>query len=638
MAVYAEIKDIVENVGKKTKFLQPMYEAIVNSFEANASNIILNFTAENCLFGYGPITGFSIEDDGDGFDQKNRDAFAMLWTDNKRKQGCKGSGRFTWLSVYDKIEIISYIQNEQMQVSILFDYNYSKEKNMIFPCKVEKNKTIISFSGVNERFIRKNKKGKIIDDRDIADPKKLKQQILDYLMIKLFLMKKNHKEFNIIIKCNNEIETITQKDIPQLLSKSFYIYSELIDENIYFDLYYYFMSDSKNSKKMFLCANERSIQTIDDDSLGFSAGLPNQDSFIMLLCSDYFEGKDNDSRSDLEQLSYLKSPNYEVPLLIGDIKKVAKKTMAEIIFEKYPQINEINQAAIDEAINEAPHLADYINSNKELIKSAAALITVANKQFQNEKITVKTKFEQILQRHSIDTKEFNETINRVNSIAAAELGEYILFRDNIIKALEKSIYDVDTKEKIVHDIFMPMHTMSKQKDEDKHLLSNLWLIDDKFMTYSFCASDISVNRICDAIESKNKVTYKTSHRPDLSIFFNRNDKEKDVIMVEFKGPNASKDEKNKSLTELPNDISIVRKNIEGIRTIWSYIITTIDDDFADSIENSEDYTRLFSDNSTNRSYYRYLKRNNAHVFIIDLKTIVSDAFARNKTFLDILKK
>lgn len=34
--VKANIKDIVANLGKDVKFLQPLFEAIINSLEANA--------------------------------------------------------------------------------------------------------------------------------------------------------------------------------------------------------------------------------------------------------------------------------------------------------------------------------------------------------------------------------------------------------------------------------------------------------------------------------------------------------------------------------------------------------------------------------------------------------------------------
>lgn len=69
--VKANIKDIVNNLGKDVKFLQPLFEAIINSLEANASVIKIILQQENTLFDeFSVITGFSIEDNGEGFNKK----------------------------------------------------------------------------------------------------------------------------------------------------------------------------------------------------------------------------------------------------------------------------------------------------------------------------------------------------------------------------------------------------------------------------------------------------------------------------------------------------------------------------------------------------------------------------------------
>ena len=108
--VQADISTIIEKLAKDVKFLQPVYEAITNSLEAGAKNITIAFKKDLAITEeLSKITGFSITDDGEGFTKKNRDAFVVLWTKNKLKLGCKGSGRFTWLSVFEKINIKSQV-------------------------------------------------------------------------------------------------------------------------------------------------------------------------------------------------------------------------------------------------------------------------------------------------------------------------------------------------------------------------------------------------------------------------------------------------------------------------------------------------------------------------------------------------
>ena len=78
------IPNIVNNLGKNIKFLQPLYESITNSLEANATNIEIEILHDNTFEEVTPkMIGFTIKDNGEGFDTKNRDAFMELWTKNK---------------------------------------------------------------------------------------------------------------------------------------------------------------------------------------------------------------------------------------------------------------------------------------------------------------------------------------------------------------------------------------------------------------------------------------------------------------------------------------------------------------------------------------------------------------------------
>lgn len=196
--VKANIKDIVANLGKDVKFLQPLFEAIINSLEANAKKIRVTIQQDPTIFDdFSSIHSFSIEDDGEGFTQKNIEAFSTLWTDNKRQIGCKGSGRFTWLSVFNIIQVDSFLADQNKHIHINFDLNFDGQI-ITDNVEVEKNKTIITFSNVTDKFYHRNIDGKIKDKRYSSDPQKIKQEILNYLLIKLFLLKKQDVDFEIL--------------------------------------------------------------------------------------------------------------------------------------------------------------------------------------------------------------------------------------------------------------------------------------------------------------------------------------------------------------------------------------------------------------------------------------------------------
>ena len=59
---------------KNIDFFQPLYEAVVNSLDANAKHISIKFEVEIVKKGNKDlplIKGFQVIDDGDGFNEKN---------------------------------------------------------------------------------------------------------------------------------------------------------------------------------------------------------------------------------------------------------------------------------------------------------------------------------------------------------------------------------------------------------------------------------------------------------------------------------------------------------------------------------------------------------------------------------------
>ena len=129
MSVPVQIDSIIKRLANKSiKFIQPIYEAIANSLEANATNIEVELYHNNPIEDtvVPRIEGFKITDNGEGFSEKNRNAFKEFWTANKAKLGCKGSGRFLWLTVFDNICVHSDVNNENVSVDIDFDKNFDE--------------------------------------------------------------------------------------------------------------------------------------------------------------------------------------------------------------------------------------------------------------------------------------------------------------------------------------------------------------------------------------------------------------------------------------------------------------------------------------------------------------------------------
>ena len=635
--IKVDVEKIVINLGKNVGFLQPIYETITNSLEANANSIEIELFEEETLESDSPglINGFRITDNGDGFDDFNLNGFSTLWTDNKLTLGCKGSGRFTWLSVYKKINIHSEIFRLKEIREFDFDTNYSEDAvSCVKDDSIVENKTIITFTGLNEKYKRQSKDGQMF-----AILSDIKNHILNYLAIKLFLLKKSGIHFEIILRNRRDCCSIGWNDVPILEKNTYEI--EGIDGNKYeFSMFSFFKEDGKNSKKMYFCASNRCIKENDDDDLNFTCSLPNNVSMQMMVCSPYLDERNGDDRSTFEVLDSLKSANLINPITLSQIKKESLVIMNNIILEKYPEIVERNIDEVNKALDEVPYLSKYIKDNDDVIKSSKSLIKQATNKYEKEKAQAKDEFAKILSSRNINPEQFNEAVSKMSDVAAIELGEYILYRDSVIDGLKKGIHLPETKEDFVHNVIIPKNTSLNSDSISEKKFNNIWLFDDKFMTFSYCASDKTIKQIVDSLYPNKDEIFRSKKRPDIFVAFDNNDEtiKRNAVMVELKGPNADEDEKNKSITELPNHIRIIRNNLPNIDSIYGYIVTSIDASFKETIDNQDAYHPLFSKDSKGRAYYGYLNKLDAHIYIIDLDVILDDAKMRNQMFIDLIKQ
>lgn len=639
------IKNILKNFDKNLDFLQPVFETIINSLQADAQNITITFLHDNKIDEIitPNISGFVIEDDGSGFTKINRDAFNELWTENKVQLGCKGSGRFTWLTVYKNITIESSIKETNETVIIPFSDSYDEEAMKISTGKeVTSNKTKIIFSNITDRYYSKNKKGEIKDKRTPADIEYLYTAIKDYLLITLFLTYKSQgKHFNIKIKVDDKEKDINASSIATLEHFDFRVpcYATPINghDSYSFRAYYLFLNDKHKDFKMYLCSNNRPSKQIMPNEIGINGLLPNNDSTVLLVTSEYLDDKDSDDRSGLKKLSYLKNATSDYPILTSHIHKELKKSFGKIVKEKYKEIEKINSDATEAALKDSPHLAKQIKSNDDVIKSPESILSKAKITFNDAKEKTKEKFLEMLHKSNIETKEFEKSVAEISETAASELGEYVKFREVIIKALYNAITDNKKQESFYHNIIMPKRTTAT--GNDGIYTNNFWLLDDKFMHFSYASSDIEIDKIKKEIKSLF-YTDDDKRRPDVAMFYNKpNGAEKtEAILIELKKPDADRNTKAISLHEIITNIGAIHDCIPSIKTFWAYVITTIDDKFKKDLEVEDGVIPLFTSNDPYRIYYKYSQKYNAHIFIQDLRSVISDAKDRNDIFLKILEE
>ena len=138
-----DLKGRVNNMHlSKSDALLPLFEAVVNSIQAiderkrngfkengkititihRAPHVTGQQDIETDSKSLPPIIGFSIEDNGIGFDKTNYESFNKTDSTYKEKLGGKGIGRLLWLKVFDSVHIDSVYEEQSTRYHRVFEY------------------------------------------------------------------------------------------------------------------------------------------------------------------------------------------------------------------------------------------------------------------------------------------------------------------------------------------------------------------------------------------------------------------------------------------------------------------------------------------------------------------------------------
>jgi len=169
MSLETNLKGRLRNtILPKSHGLMPVFEAVVNSIHAieetrnaDSGKIVLNVNrAAQAGLDLNaktpqPIVGFTISDNGCGFDETNFKSFETLDSDHKFDKGCRGVGRLMWLKVFDLIEVESHfldIDGELKKRTFCFDDKMGIHGEKLQAATSQQPGTIIKLVGFNETF------------------------------------------------------------------------------------------------------------------------------------------------------------------------------------------------------------------------------------------------------------------------------------------------------------------------------------------------------------------------------------------------------------------------------------------------------------------------------------------------------
>ena len=176
--------------------------------------------------------------------------------------------------------------------------------------------------------------------------------------------------------------------------------------------------------------------------------------------------------------------------------------------------------------------------------------------------------------------------------------------------------------------------------------NNIWLLDDKYMTYNTILSEMEMKSVIEEI-TNGEVKDDDDSRPDITIVFSGNPEttEKvDVVIVELKKRNLPLADNRKVEIQLEQRARKLLKFYPNkIQRIWFYGIVEFNVELKLSLYSSG-YAPLFSIDSL---FYKEtevmldLETKNkipVGIFLLSMDSFINDADVRNSTFLTILKE
>jgi hypothetical protein len=138
------------------------------------------------------------------------------------------------------------------------------------------------------------------------------------------------------------------------------------------------------------------------------------------------------------------------------------------------------------------------------------------------------------QKKVLECENLNdEQYGKALELSSRALAEYVMYRIRIISKLKAMTPENDEKE--LHGLIVPMRkTLREEEFDDDIYNNNVWILDDRFMSYNTILSDEFMAKVIKEISLD---TIDDCSKPDITMVFSGNPEEEEkvsVVVVELK--------------------------------------------------------------------------------------------------------
>jgi hypothetical protein len=523
----------------KWKPMLPVFEAIMNAFQAIQDGtppdprIIVNVQRDQALgiIEDPKVSGFTIIDNGIGFNDINLGSFSTAYSEYKLHRGGKGLGRLLWLKAFEKVEIESVFWDavdESMNLrTIDFNDRFSPDNVESGPTDRTIVGTTLTLSGFREPW-----KSETPTDID-----HIARRICEHFI--LLLMRPNCPR----IELRDGRTTISINKVFEESFKAFSSEHAFSVRDQSFSIIGFRLTEPRSARhRIIYCADERAVT---DEKL--EKFIPNMagrlhdeqgNSFVYLavVTGEYLNDHVNPARTEfIEEIAEDGGEDSSGPaqgsllpqeLKRSEIRDECLKYIQEDLASILGDINATKLRRIETYVTQdAPHYRILLRRAAEFIDripvegSKNELEAALHKELHQREVELKREGGRII-LEAAKLTEYDEYKDRLtdfmtnyNELGVAQLAQYVAHRRIILDLFKKAI-SVEAKdgryplERVLHHLIFPM-----QSDSEQVLLSqqNLWILDERLNYHTFVSSDKRLSQI-PAVGSSSAL------RPDLLVF------------------------------------------------------------------------------------------------------------------------
>lgn len=507
------VKNLVETVDlTEEDVLLPMLECVVNSIisleqsplEWQDKKIQIQITRgelpERLTFdNFKTISNYKIIDNGIGFNSKNYLSFKTPFSQLNKQFGCKGIGRFTVLAAYEDFLVESNYKENEKWFTRKFKFSTKDEIESIeFNDSTEKSwQTVVSIG---------NCTNSILKEKSAQSISQVSSSIMQHCFI--YYLNGSLPRIEVLDLETREGEVINE--LFQHVSKEKERDFELKGQNFRFYITKTLKEGNRKNNYLYYCANNRTV--------GIPKNIKNINSIFsypILIGSDYYYF-DIYLVSDFLNNKVFKTRNgFNIPkekenLLFDDSNIITfqeiEENVSAILEREYDEFVRIAKQKNIEAVRDyisrkAPRFNSFLN-NPEILNSIPPNLSEDKLEENlyrisfNARKTVENNIDKFIRTKEVNEQAINQIIGDIKAKTAYDvdsLADYMMRRRAIINLFDKFL-DADENgeyklEEDVHNLIFPLGLTNSDLDYENH---NLWLLDERFITYKFIASDKAI--------------------------------------------------------------------------------------------------------------------------------------------------